>query len=60
MRRTDKTLLAITAEWTEATYSSLRKEEDHYYVRKPIGTEEQKRAKHKSTVHFSSINIRDK
>ena len=40
MKTTGKTLLKTTAEWTEATHSSLRKfEEDLFYV-KNIGTEE--------------------
>ena len=44
MKITGKTLLKTTAEWTESTHSSLRKfEEDHFYVRKNIGTEEQKK-----------------
>ena len=61
MRRTGQTLLKTTAEWTEATQSSLRKfEEYHYYIRKTIGTEEQKSTQNKSTVHFNSINMRDK
>ena len=61
MKLTGKTLLKTTAEWTEATHSSLRKfEEDHFYVRKHIGTEEQKKMQHKSTVHFNSINLGDK
>ena len=61
MRRTGQTLLKTTAEWTEATHSSLRKfEEYYYYVRKTFGTEEQKRTQHKSTVYFNSINMGDK
>ena len=60
MKITGKTLLKTTAEWTESTHSSLRKfEEDHFYVRKNIGTEEQKKTQHKSTVHFNSINLGD-
>ena len=59
MKLTGKTLLKTTAEWTEATHSSLRNfEEDDIYVRKHIGAEEQKKTQHKSTVHFNSINLK--
>ena len=60
MKIIGKTLLKTAAVWTEATHSSLRQfEQDHYYVRKCVGTEEYKKAQHKSTVHFNTINLGD-